>query len=514
MNREQITEYFNNCYTEHGPDGDQSLEYIGLVFSDGSFGGVKEYRRLSQRTDEDELASDYKDSELFSKVVRYARIYDFSRRIASDGQEYTRIVFAPFKSVLASEGLFDSLTDICGLSRWKSFITDLIRYYDDTGFTGHSPLLKMGLEFTADMKLKESKLYFALRSYDDKNDSIGRRFRYSECAPLVEQSLRLLGMEQCNQAFYDVSAKLEKIGYYPVFTGVNLGADYSEMKVYYETCLEDYSHEKVLNAENALCGLMIKDADMWKELNGGFIGKDLFLDCVSYSLTGTFVNGEMTVSGDIWKPYYLVGSDDLKKHRQIDRYCYNRDFSGEMDPEDWRSVLLVNDKDEPLGIVPKMQAHTEPRLHRAFSVFLYDKDHNMLLQRRALNKYHSPGLWTNACCSHPITGLICDEAAQRVEEELGISCSDLEEIFEFTYRAEVGNGLVEYEFDHVLAGLAADEVKINRDEVEETCVMSLAELKRSLDETPEKYTAWFRLAAPRVIEYLAEKWGVDIEDRR
>lgn len=512
MEKQQIVDYIDNCYREHGPFGDRSLEYIGLIIKEGLFEGIKEYRRLSRGTDERELASDHSENSLFSEIVRYAKIYDFSRRLAPDGREYTRIVFAPYKSILLSEELFAELMTKCGLSSRKAVITGLMEYYDKIGFTGQSPLLKMGLEFSPDRELIETKLYFALRSYDDRNDSVGRRFRYEECRPIVKKSLELLGMASCDEEFHEISIRMEELGYYPVFTGINFSDTYAEMKVYYETCLPDYSGDNVLEAENALCSLMMNDAGWWKELNRSYIDRDLFLDCVSYSVIGYQSKDEVSISGGIWKPYYLVGSDDLRKNRQIDRYDFDREEQAVMDPEDYRCVLLVDEKDTPVGIMSKAEAHRTGRLHRAFSVFLYDENGNMLLQKRAAGKYHSPGLWTNACCSHPLTDRIGEEAEIRLKEELGISCRDLEEIFTFSYKAYVGNGLTENETDHVFIGQFSGETVPNPEETEEVCAVSLSDLRKSIKEDPERYTAWFLLAADRVIDHLMEKRGSGFEN--
>jgi len=116
-------------------------------------------------------------------------------------------------------------------------------------------------------------------------------------------------------------------------------------------------------------------------------------------------------------------------------------------------VILVNEQDEQVGIMEKMQAHREGKLHRAFSVFIFNNKREMLLQQRALNKYHSGGLWTNACCSHPKPNESTEAAAKRrLKEELGFETT-LEKNFDFTYKADFENGLTEYEFDHVFSGV-------------------------------------------------------------
>src|SRR3954470_13284590 len=115
-------------------------------------------------------------------------------------------------------------------------------------------------------------------------------------------------------------------------------------------------------------------------------------------------------------------------------------------------VILVNEKDQAIGTMEKMEAHRKGVLHRAFSVFIFDRHGKMLLQQRAFHKYHSGGLWTNACCSHPLPGEDIESAAhRRLYEEMGFQ-TPLKKIFDFTYKADFRNGLTEYEFDHVFTG--------------------------------------------------------------
>ena len=128
-------------------------------------------------------------------------------------------------------------------------------------------------------------------------------------------------------------------------------------------------------------------------------------------------------------------------------------------------VILVNNNDQPLGAMEKMEAHEKGVLHRAFSVFVYNTEGNMLLQKRADSKYHSPGLWSNTACSHPRTGENVDDAAhRRMMEELGFDC-DLEKAFTFIYKSDVGQGLIEHEFDHVYVGTSDQLPNPNPDEV-------------------------------------------------
>lgn len=165
-------------------------------------------------------------------------------------------------------------------------------------------------------------------------------------------------------------------------------------------------------------------------------------------------------------------------------------------------VVLVNETDEPIGTMEKMAAHRTAMLHRAFSVFIFNTKGEMLLQQRALKKYHSGGLWTNACCSHPLPGEdTLDGAQRRLAEEMGFNTS-LEKIFDFVYRAEFDNGLTEYEYDHVYTGLFEGAVFPNPEEVHDYCFKDLKDIEASLHSHPQKYTAWFHIAFPKV-----KKWA-------
>lgn len=165
-------------------------------------------------------------------------------------------------------------------------------------------------------------------------------------------------------------------------------------------------------------------------------------------------------------------------------------------------VLLVSPLDTPIGTCSKLQAHVEGKLHRAFSVFLTDGQGNLLLQRRAITKYHSGGLWTNACCSHPV-GDVLSDARVRLTEELGVT-AEVEEIGSFVYRHTFENGITEYEFDHVLLGQIDRGTPLSPDPAEADAVewMSAEELERQLTRMPEKFTPWFITAAPIVLKHL------------
>lgn len=168
-------------------------------------------------------------------------------------------------------------------------------------------------------------------------------------------------------------------------------------------------------------------------------------------------------------------------------------------------VILVDEYDEPVGSMEKMEVHQKALLHRAFSVFIFNKKNEMLLHKRARKKYHSAGLWTNACCSHPSPGEKTLAAAEkRLQEEMGIS-TVLKKAFDFTYKADFENGLTEYEFDHVFVGEYDGPVMPNTDEVSDYCFMTLESIKNSILTNPEKYTAWFKIAFPKIEEYINKK---------
>lgn len=167
-------------------------------------------------------------------------------------------------------------------------------------------------------------------------------------------------------------------------------------------------------------------------------------------------------------------------------------------------VILVDTNDRPIGSEQKLAAHKTARLHRAFSVFLYNGD-RMLIQKRAAHKYHSAGLWCNSCCSHPRPdeGLTA-AVANRLQEELGLS-AQVEEIFDFIYLAHFENGLYEHEYDHVFLGEYSGDVVPNPEEASETRWITLAELEQELVQNPTAYSVWFHTAAPRVITEIRRR---------
>ncbi|MBN8787277.1 MAG: isopentenyl-diphosphate Delta-isomerase [Terrimonas sp.] len=168
-------------------------------------------------------------------------------------------------------------------------------------------------------------------------------------------------------------------------------------------------------------------------------------------------------------------------------------------------IILVNELDEQTGTAEKMEAHHKALLHRAFSVFIFNTKGEMLLQQRALSKYHSAGLWTNACCSHPRPGEeTIHGAKRRLKEELGFT-AELKKAFDFTYSASFDNGLTENEFDHVFTGIYDGPVEPNPEEVMDYNYKPMEKIKEALITNPQLYTAWFIIAFPKIEEYLAKR---------
>lgn len=156
-------------------------------------------------------------------------------------------------------------------------------------------------------------------------------------------------------------------------------------------------------------------------------------------------------------------------------------------------VILVNSKDEQIGLMPKMEAHEKALLHRAFSVFIFNDENELLLQQRASHKYHSPNLWTNTCCSHQREGESNVGAGKRrLFEEMGFEC-EIKEIFSFIYQAPFDNGLTEHELDHVMIGYYNENPVINKEEVADYCWMKIDDIKQDIAKNPTKYTVWFKI---------------------
>jgi isopentenyl-diphosphate delta-isomerase len=156
-------------------------------------------------------------------------------------------------------------------------------------------------------------------------------------------------------------------------------------------------------------------------------------------------------------------------------------------------VILVDENDNPLGTMEKIEAHEKAVLHRAFSVFIYNSNNELMLQQRALSKYHTPGLWTNTCCSHQKLGETNIEAGKRrLQEEMGFS-TDLQETISFIYKAPFDNGLTEHEYDYILVGEYNDEPNPNPEEVNAWKWMSLEDVEADIKKHPSNYTEWFKI---------------------
>jgi isopentenyl-diphosphate delta-isomerase len=165
-------------------------------------------------------------------------------------------------------------------------------------------------------------------------------------------------------------------------------------------------------------------------------------------------------------------------------------------------VILVNEHDEAVGTMEKLEAHRKAVLHRAFSIFIFNDKGEMLLQQRAEDKYHSPGLWTNACCSHPAPGEDIHAAAvRRLEEELGFSVN-IRPAFTFTYKAIFTNGLTEHEYDHVFVGNYNGPIKPDVNEVKDFKFINMDDLSQMLNEMPTQFTSWFLIAFPKIRTWL------------
>lgn len=161
-------------------------------------------------------------------------------------------------------------------------------------------------------------------------------------------------------------------------------------------------------------------------------------------------------------------------------------------------VILVDELDNAIGTMEKMEAHEKGLLHRAFSVFIFNDKGELLLQQRALTKYHSAGLWTNTCCSHPRPNeSTIDAANRRLMEEMGLTC-DLDHKTSFIYKTNFDNGLIEHEFDHVFFGNYDQDPTINPEEVENFVWMDVNKIMNDIEKNPGKYTSWFKIAMKKL----------------
>ena len=166
-------------------------------------------------------------------------------------------------------------------------------------------------------------------------------------------------------------------------------------------------------------------------------------------------------------------------------------------------VLLVNSSDEPVGTMEKLEAHQKGLLHRAFSVFVFNDKEELLLQRRALDKYHSGGLWTNTCCSHPYPEETATAAGERrLSEEMGFT-TPLTDLFSFEYRVQLDNELIEHELDHVLIGHYNGNFQPNTEEVMDSKWIAIPQLIEEMRKSPESYTSWLRIILTDHLHRLA-----------
>ena len=168
-------------------------------------------------------------------------------------------------------------------------------------------------------------------------------------------------------------------------------------------------------------------------------------------------------------------------------------------------LILVDENDNQIGTMGKMEVHRKGLLHRAFSVFIINEKNELLLQQRAFSKYHSPGLWTNTCCSHQNEGETSIQAAKRrLNQEMGINTS-LEFLFSFIYKAEFENGLIEHEFDHVIIGRSNQDPKVDKNEAESWKWVSVDLILKDIEINQDKYTVWFKIIFQRFYNYLKNR---------
>lgn len=168
-------------------------------------------------------------------------------------------------------------------------------------------------------------------------------------------------------------------------------------------------------------------------------------------------------------------------------------------------VILVDEHDNVAGTMDKLEAHQKAILHRAVSVFIINSRGEWILQQRALGKYHSAGLWSNTCCTHPSPGETVEEAARkRLMEEMGMPCIALHKAFHFIYRADLDNGLAEHELDHVFYGFCDEQPRINSNEVMAWKAVAPFLIEKELLDYPQNYTVWFRLLFPRMKDFFGK----------
>lgn len=167
-----------------------------------------------------------------------------------------------------------------------------------------------------------------------------------------------------------------------------------------------------------------------------------------------------------------------------------------------KQVILVDSEDQEIGVMEKMEAHQKGLLHRAFSVFVFNSNNELLLQKRALGKYHSEDLWTNTCCSHPAPGeSILAAAARRLEEEMNYTC-ELWNTFSFIYKVNLDHNMIEHELDHVVIGKSDEDPQLNPEEASDYKWLSIPDIKKDIEDNPVQYTSWFKLILRDQLEQL------------
>lgn len=170
--------------------------------------------------------------------------------------------------------------------------------------------------------------------------------------------------------------------------------------------------------------------------------------------------------------------------------------------ENNKKVILVDENDIPIGEMDKLEVHRRGLRHRAFSIFIFNSNGELLLQRRAMEKYHSPGLWTNTCCSHPEPWETTIESAhKRIQEEMGMS-TVLYPLFDFSYTESFDNGLIENEFDHVFIGMTDEVPRPNRAEVSDWKYVNLTDLKKEMAKNPQEFTVWLKICFNQLLDEL------------
>lgn len=173
---------------------------------------------------------------------------------------------------------------------------------------------------------------------------------------------------------------------------------------------------------------------------------------------------------------------------------------------------MVTENDEATDTMEKMEAHKKGVLHRAFSVFIFNEEGQMLLQKRAATKYHGAGLWSNACCSHPYLNETPQTGAERrLQEELGFSTT-LKKVFHFIYKAAVENNLIEHEFDHVFFGRYNGSISFNKEEVAAVAYLDITELEQKIEEEPAKFTTWFRIVFPQIKQWWQKEYSAKTQN--